>query len=343
MDIKKRIDEIELTIKEMETNLHLDKINKEHLMRDNKRGGSGDVNNDGFVTEGDSKQILDFLVGKGSLDDTNKINAKVTSGNEKLGLKDIITIQREINNLSNEVNNIIPVSLVGKSLEVKDLSGERLDFKEIMAEKLNVGNRDISIDIQDLSRNLLQLKRLSDKDASFNSIITRNLDVSGALRVNGTNVLSKFLELDQSMNAIARRNILDLSGITQQYKEADAKILQDVSSAIQASAKEYGNILAQRTKFELQEISSNIIKGNILESTSGNFQDLDVSSLKVGEINVLQKINDLDEDIELKVSDVSGAVQQIKRQIKEIDDTVDVLKQSVSVIMGLLSSFLREQ
>jgi hypothetical protein len=268
MDIKKRIDEMELLIKEMETNIHLDKINKEQLMRDNKRGGSGDVNNDGFVTEGDSKQILDFLVGKGNLDDTNKINAKVTSENEKLGLEDIITIQREINNLSNEVNNIIPVSLVGKSLEVKDLSGERLDFKEIMAKKLKVRNRDISIDIQDLSRNLQQLKKLDGRDASFNYIITRNLDVSGggALRVNGTNVLRKFQDLDVSINAIDR-NILDLSSIRQQYKEADAKILQDVS-------------------------------------------------------------------------DVSGAVEQIKRQIKDLDDTVNILKDSVDTMQNQLLQFL---
>ena len=53
-------DEMELRIKKWRP-YHLDKINKEDLTDVNK-GGSGDVNKDGFVTEGDSKQILILCV-----------------------------------------------------------------------------------------------------------------------------------------------------------------------------------------------------------------------------------------------------------------------------------------
>lgn len=409
-------DEMELRIKEMETAIHLDKINKEDLTDVNK-GGSGDVNKDGFVTEGDSKQILDFLVGKGTLDDTNKVNAKVTSGNEEIGLEDIITIQREINNLSNKVNNIVPVSLVDKSFEVEELKGEKLDFKEIVAEKLKVRNRDISTDIEDLSRNLQKLKNLSGRDASFNSIMTKNLDVisdklnvggidvmtmlrskqdklnsksvlglgtlfvTKELRVKEVNVLDKVLAsdeklkiLDQSMNLMMDGGVLDLSGIRQQYEEADAKLMQEFDEKIQASAKEYADALDQRSKIELQELTSNTVKGNVLDFNTGNFQELDMKTLKVNGIDIFEKIDYLDKAIDQKVFEIANidpdtdlslnevtvaklfvrengaprgepidVIGRMSRQIKELDATVDVLKQSVSVVMGLLADFLREQ
>ncbi len=408
-------DEMELRIKEMETAINLDNFNKDDENR--IEGGSGDVNKDGFVTEGDSKQILDFLVGKGTLEDSNLTNAKVTQGNDEVGLIDIITIQREINNLSNKVNNIVPVTLEDKSFEVGELTGDKLDFKEIVTQKLKVRNRDISTDIEDLSRNLQVLKNLSGRDASFNSLMTKSLDIIGdkfkvggidvmtmlrgkqdklnsksvlglgtlfvtkELRVKEVNVLDKVLSaeekvkiIDQSMNLLMDGGVLDLGGIREEYEAADAKILQDVSAAIQASAKQYAESLDQRSKIELQELVSNSVKGNVLDFTTGNFEELDMKTLKVNGIDIFEKIDYLDKAIDTKVFEVADmdpdtdlslnfltvaklyvrkdglprgepedVIGRMNRQIKELDATVDVLKQSVSVVMGLLADFLREQ
>jgi len=415
MSMEENKDEIELRIKEMETAIHLDQLNKE----ENKRieGGSGDVNKDGFVTEGDSKQILDFLVGKGTLDDSNITNAKVTPGQDEVGLIDIITIQREINNLSNKVNNIVPVTLADKSFEVGELKGDKLDFKEILTQKLKVRNRDISTDIEDLSRNLQKLKNLSGRDASFNSLMTKSLDIIGdklkvggidvmtmlrgkqdklnsksvlglgtlfvtkELRVKEVNVLDKVLSaeekvkvIDQSMNLLMDGGVLDLGGIREEYEAADAKIMQDVSAAIQASAAQYASALDQRSKIELQELVSNSVKGNVLDFTTGNFQELDMKTLKVNGIDIFEKIDYLDKAIDTKVFEVADmdpdtdlslnfltvaklyvrkdglprgqpedVIGRLSRQVKQLDATVDVLKQSVSVVMGLLADFLREQ
>lgn len=415
MSMEDNKDEMELRIKEMETAINLDNFNKDDENR--IEGGSGDVNKDGFVTEGDSKQILDFLVGKGTLEDSNLTNAKVTQGNDEVGLIDIITIQREINNLSNKVNNIVPVTLEDKSFEVGELTGDKLDFKEIVTQKLKVRNRDISTDIEDLSRNLQVLKNLSGRDASFNSLMTKSLDIIGdkfkvggidvmtmlrgkqdklnsksvlglgtlfvtkELRVKEVNVLDKVLSaeekvkiIDQSMNLLMDGGVLDLGGIREEYEAADAKILQDVSAAIQASAKQYAESLDQRSKIELQELVSNSVKGNVLDFTTGNFEELDMKTLKVNGIDIFEKIDYLDKAIDTKVFEVADmdpdtdlslnfltvaklyvrkdglprgepedVIGRMNRQIKELDATVDVLKQSVSVVMGLLADFLREQ
>ena len=111
-----------------------------------------------------------------------------------------------------------------------------------------------------------------------------------------------------------------------------------------------------------------------MDFTTGNFQELDMKTLKVNGIDIFEKIDYLDKAIDTKVFEVADmdpdtdlslnfltvaklyvrkdglprgepedVIGRLNRQVKELDATVDVLKQSVSVVMGLLADFLREQ
>jgi hypothetical protein len=411
MSVKdEEIKKMELRIKQMETSIRINELNKE----DTKIGGSGDVNKDGFVNEGDSKQILDFLVGKGTLDEDNISNAKVTPGIDKVGLIDIITIQREINNLSNKVNNIVPVSLNDKSIEVKELRGKKLNFDEIITNNLKVKNRNISVAIEDLSRNLQKLKLLSGKDSSFNSISTKTLDVSDELKIKGANIIDllkekqkklektsslniknlivennikvgdkkidvgehitnstkKFEKIDASMNVLMEGGSTknEINNITTGYQDADKEILKQVDAKLAES-------LSAKSNLNLNTLKTNDICGNKLIFQEGTIKTLNMEILKVDGVDVFDKIDELEQKLNSKVFQVDSmlspetdlslneltvaklyirkdntargnpidVMDRIDRQIKELDETVDILKQSVSVVMSLLSEFLREK
>ncbi len=417
MSMNDEEDNLELRIKEMETSINLQEMNK----IDKDKGGSGDVNNDGFVTEGDSKQILDFLVGKGTLEDDNIKNAKVTPGNDDIGLIDIITIQREINNLTNKVNNIVPVSLENKSINVDELTGNKLNFKEIIAKKLDTDNfslrgADIGTSIEDLSKSLLKLKKLQHgKDASFNTIMSESLEIiKGKLIVNKTDVLKelegkqdrlksssianmgslfvkntlrikekdvyntfntidkKFEAVDQSMNKVFSGGVLDVKTIEDGWKAADEQIYKDLSSAIAGTVKLYDQVLDNRHNLDLQHLTVvNGVSGNELEFVNGYFSGtVTMKELNVGGVPIYTKIKELDQAVDAKVfeatmidpeTDLSlnsltvanlniridpnqsrGPSYNLLRKIKDLDESVEILKQSMGVVMKLLSDFLRE-
>lgn len=417
MNMNDEEDNLELRIKEMETSINLQEMNKV----DKDKGGSGDVNKDGFVTEGDSKQILDFLVGKGTLEDGNIKNAKVTPGNDDIGLIDIITIQREINNLTNKVNNIVPVSLENKSIKVDELTGNKLSFNEIITKKLDTDNfnlrgTDIGTSIEDLSKSLLKLKKLQHgKDASFNTIMSESLEIiKGKLIVNKTDVLKelegkqdrlksssianmgtlfvkntlrikekdvyktfgvidkKFETIDLSMNKVFSGGVLDVKTIEDGWKAADKQIYKDLSSAIAGTVKLYDEVLDNRHKLNLQHLTVvNGVSGNELEFVNGIFSGtVTMKELNVGGVPIFTKIKELDQAIDAKVfeatmidpeTDLSlnnltvanlniridpnqsrGPSYNLLRKIKNLDESVEILKQSMSVVMKLLSDFLRE-
>lgn len=352
MNEKDETKKMELRIKELETAIHLNGLNK--------RDGSGDVNKDGFVNEGDSKQILDFLVGKGSLDEDNISNAKVTPGNDTVGLIDIITIQREINNLVNKVNNIVPVSLNDKSIEVKELKGKKLNFDEITTNNLKLKNRNLSSDIQDLSKNIQQLRLLSGKDVSFNSISTKTLDISDELKIKGENIITlleekqkklentselnienlivgkkikfgsekidigermetfeqQFEKIDVSMNVLMEGGSTkkQINEITNAYKDADQKILDQFDKKLKGSAEEYAQSLSKSELNVTKLNATDTIKGVKLDFQEGTIKNLNITKLTVGGIDAFEKY----------------------------DETIEILKESVTVIFGLLSDFLRE-
>jgi len=352
MNEKEETKKMELRIKELETAIHLNGLNK--------RDGSGDVNKDGFVNEGDSKQILDFLVGKGSLDEDNISNAKVTPGNDTVGLIDIITIQREINNLVNKVNNIVPVSLNDKSIEVRELKGKKLNFDEITTNNLKLKNRNLSSDIQDLSKNVQELRLLSGKDGSFNSISTKTLDVSDELKIKGEKIITlleekqkklektselnikkliveneiifgskkidigeqigtfeeQFGKIDVSMNVLMEGGSTkkQINEITTAYKAADQKILDQFDEKLKGSANEYAQSLSKSELNVTKLQVSDAISGGTLDFQEGTIKNLSITKLTVGGIDVF----------------------------KEYDDTIEILKEGLEVVLSLLSEFLRK-